>query len=47
MFNSEDGGADEIEVRNEDETKILDFLLLHGHPFNEPIAHQGPFGRLK
>lgn len=43
LFN-EDG--DEIEVRNEDETKVLDFLLLHGHPFNEPIAHQGPFGTL-
>jgi len=39
-FFSNDG--DQIEVQNTGNT-VLDFLVLHGKPFNEPIAHQGPF----
>jgi len=34
--------GDQIEIKNSG-TSVLDFLFLHGKPFNEPIAHQGPF----
>jgi len=39
LFN-EDG--DQTEISNSG-SAVLDFLFLEGHPFNEPIANQGPF----